>query len=620
MSVLIPGIGRCQVEWHKLEFHQEESTEAGSDLMALTLDLSSNVDGTLDFDRLIPFLQAVGPPLKALTLQGFDKPFRDIIDLNAVIRSCPNLQEPTLTRDLVDVQLDFSEYRASNTTIPELRFEWLNIADFTGALWGRNSPLDKEVRKIGVLEGAAYKAVVTGSKAEAWNALKHMGRPKWLSNFTDLATEYGLPQTSADDVVHLAANKLLLGISSLVNTYNETVMFGVASMLCRLGVRPRPTSTLASHAVANFMAILAYVGYEKDDYLSSYASDPVLALGAIKVWYTRKDGLAKYILPQLKRLILDEVLDTGGIGEMVARILLLLAMDKCVIGDKLFYLCVLRGQYVSVETFLEILGADILQRNGPCRQLRLEPNEDTLWYLLGRRAAGTFPRDQREVDLLIPMFWKRSINGSEMETDEKTKEIGDKESMILIRVKNRYPKDSDFSMSKLRPRVIFEDEATSDTNSDANPLSKRANNEIIRVYMNLQEVRQRSEQGNDFFNFIHCISFKDESSPTMDSGPNASGEASKMEYSTYPFLDEDVAKCLASIVESEWNPQALLDGDLEYRRSLEKGSEGDTSVVLSEVMSDDELKETTSLGFAYPSGYRKEDDLTRVENGGGADN
>ncbi|KAG2910093.1 hypothetical protein PC115_g13037 [Phytophthora cactorum] len=155
-----------------------------------------------------------------------------------------------------------------------------------------------------------------------------MGRPKWLSNFTDLATEYGLPQTSADDVVHLAANKLLLGISSLVNTYNETVMFGVASMLCRLGVRPRPTSTLASHAVANFMAILAYVGYEKDDYLSSYASDPVLALGAIKVWYTRKDGLAKYILPQLKRLILDEVLDTGGIGEMVARILLLLAMDK----------------------------------------------------------------------------------------------------------------------------------------------------------------------------------------------------------------------------------------------------------------------------------------------------
>ncbi|KAG4236689.1 hypothetical protein PC116_g15224 [Phytophthora cactorum] len=529
MSVLIPGIGRCQVEWHKLEFHQEESTEAGSDLMALTLDLSSNVDGTLDFDRLIPFLQAVGPPLKALTLQGFDKPFRDIIDLNAVIRSCPNLQEPTLTRDLVDVQLDFSEYRASNTTIPELRFEWLNIADFTGALWGRNSPLDKEVRKIGVLEGAAYKAVVTGSKAEAWNALKHMGRPKWLSNFTDLATEYGLPQTSADDVVHLAANKLLLGISSLVNTYNETVMFGVASMLCRLGVRPRPTSTLASHAVANFMAILAYVGYEKDDYLSSYASDPVLALGAIKVWYTRKDGLAKYILPQLKRLILDEVLDTGGIGEMVARILLLLAMDKC---ELIYCKGMVRAEYEKPA--FKAWKSQWKEWHMGCthlKQLRLEPNEDTLWYLLGRRAAGTFPRDQREVDLLIPMFWKRSINGSEMETDEKTKEIGDKESMILIRVKNRYPKDSDFSMSKLRPRVIFEDEATSDTNSDANPLSKRANNEIIRVYMNLQEVRQRSEQGNDFFNFIHCISFKDESSPTMDSGPNASGEASKMEYS-----------------------------------------------------------------------------------------
>ncbi|KAG3239019.1 hypothetical protein PI124_g16035 [Phytophthora idaei] len=360
-----------------------------------------------------------------------------------------------------------------------------------------------------------------------------MGRPKWLSNFTDLATEYGLPQTSADDVVHLAANKLLLGISSLVNTYNETVMFGVASMLCRLGVRPRPTSTLASHAVVNFMAILAYVGYEKDDYLSSYASDPVLALGANKVWYTRKDGLAKYILPQLKRSILDEVLDIGGIGEMVARILLLLAMDKCVIGDKLFYFKgMVRADYE--KSAFKAWKSQWKEWHMGCthlKQLRLEPNEDTFWYLLGRRAAGTFPRDQREVDLLIPMFWKRSINGSEMETDEKTKGIGDKESMILIRVKNRYPKDSDFSLSKLRPRVIFEDEATSDTNSDANPLSKRANNEIIRVYMNLQEVRQRSEQGNDFFNFIHCISFKDKSSPTMDSGPNASGEASKMEYS-----------------------------------------------------------------------------------------
>ncbi|KAG3099770.1 hypothetical protein PC121_g1810 [Phytophthora cactorum] len=55
---------------------------------------------------------------------------------------------------------------------------------------------------------STYKAVVTGSKDDAWNALKCMG-------------------------------------------------------------------VQSPQAVANFMAILAYVNYEKESYLSSYASDPV---------------------------------------------------------------------------------------------------------------------------------------------------------------------------------------------------------------------------------------------------------------------------------------------------------------------------------------------------------
>ncbi|EEY52891.1 uncharacterized protein PITG_22007 [Phytophthora infestans T30-4] len=109
-------------------------------------------------------------------------------------------------------------------------------------------------------------------------------------------------------------------------------MFGVASMLCRL--------------VADFMAVLAYVKFEREGYLSSYASDPVLALGAIEVWYFLEDGLSKYILPQLKKLILDEALGTGGICKMVARIVLLLAMDQCVMGDR----SKSHGQFVSVES------------------------------------------------------------------------------------------------------------------------------------------------------------------------------------------------------------------------------------------------------------------------------
>ncbi|KAI9994730.1 hypothetical protein PInf_011561 [Phytophthora infestans] len=88
-------------------------------------------------------------------------------------------------------------------------------------------------------------------------------------------------------------------------------MFGVALMLCRLGVSPYSKSTLASELVAQFMAVLAYVKFEKKGYLSSYASYPVLALGAIKVWYDVDKALPKYILPQLNKLILDEAVDLG---------------------------------------------------------------------------------------------------------------------------------------------------------------------------------------------------------------------------------------------------------------------------------------------------------------------
>ncbi|EGZ26490.1 hypothetical protein PHYSODRAFT_320426 [Phytophthora sojae] len=163
------------------------------------------------------------------------------------------------------------------------------------------------------------------------------------------------------------------------------------------------------------MAILAYVNFKREGLVSSYASDPVLALGAMKV-----------------------CAGSGEVGEMVARILLLLAMDKCVMGDKDFSQCYHTiGQFVPVQQFLDVLqgnkerpiyrkkmdseitkGPEFKVRRSKWEgwyvgfthfvQLHLEPNEDTLWFLLGRRAAGIFPRNQSGADLLIPMFKKRS--------------------------------------------------------------------------------------------------------------------------------------------------------------------------------------------------------------------
>ncbi|KAF1775780.1 hypothetical protein GQ600_20224 [Phytophthora cactorum] len=182
---------------------------------------------------------------------------------------------------------------------------------------------------------ATYKAVVTGSKDDVWNALKRMG-----------VQHYGFPKTSGADVVSLAANKLLLG--PLVND-------------------PSTGCTSATSVVANFMAILAYVNYEKESYLSSYASDP--------------NGLAKYILPQLKKLILDEALDTGGTGEMLVRILFLLA--RAMLGcDKIpIYR---KGMYPADKPGFEAWKPQWKDWHTlgftHFAQLQVEPNEDTMWY------------------------------------------------------------------------------------------------------------------------------------------------------------------------------------------------------------------------------------------------
>ncbi|KAI9994712.1 hypothetical protein PInf_011543 [Phytophthora infestans] len=505
--------------------------------------------------------------------------------------------------------------------------------DMTGGGQVENLTLSAEAELKA--EIAAYKAIVTGSENDGWSALLRMGRPMWWSTFTE---RDGLPQVFLSDLVTQAANMLLMGNDFKQEaSYNEKTMFGVASMLCRLGVRPYSTSTLASQVVADFMAVLAYVKFESEGYLSSYASDPVLALGAIKVWHFLKDGLSKYILPQLKKLILDEALDTGGICEMVARILLLLAMDKCVMRDRIKP----KGQFVSVESFLNVMGCDKVEvyiegmlpgnketftewksewkdwRMGFTHfiQLQVEPTEDTLWYLLGRRAAGILPRNQLEADLMIPVFWNKD---------------GEKErvSFMLIQVKSHIPKDDGFSQAaskKLSPWFVFESPhskgekpkegpalkkpavkpAPKKRTVNEYPLSETPVSDVIRICMNLsKEETSGPESLNDSFPFISSTSLTKDSST-----PEARGEDTdvytlcfrSLGCETYPFLKEDVAQCLASIVASPWDPMALVDGDLKRRG---KGTKAETlQEALTRAMPDHELKQTARRGLACTPGH-----------------
>ncbi|KAG2919163.1 hypothetical protein PC115_g10232 [Phytophthora cactorum] len=129
-----------------------------------------------------------------------------------------------------------------------------------------------------------YKASVHEVDPDrVWNTLVSMGRPIWHSYAT---TDTKDPK----DVLILAATKLFGGLGPFKKeSYGSSSLQGVAALLCRLGLRLQARSVFASQAVADFMAILHYVNYT---------------------------GVH------------------GDIGEVVARILFVLAMDASIMGDK----------------------------------------------------------------------------------------------------------------------------------------------------------------------------------------------------------------------------------------------------------------------------------------------
>ncbi|KAG2775741.1 hypothetical protein Pcac1_g13730 [Phytophthora cactorum] len=103
---------------------------------------------------------------------------------------------------------------------------------------------------------------------------------KQLPGVTNLAYK-AYAELTADHVrreVYLAASKLRVGLSPTQETSYESkkALHGVASVLCRLGLRPVSNSSLASQLVASFMAVLQYIKLKHDAHVCSYVTEPIL--------------------------------------------------------------------------------------------------------------------------------------------------------------------------------------------------------------------------------------------------------------------------------------------------------------------------------------------------------
>ncbi|KAK1946689.1 hypothetical protein P3T76_002241 [Phytophthora citrophthora] len=425
------------------------------------------------------------------------------------------------------------------------------------------------------------------------------------------------------DIFWFAARKLLIGLPpDFPSSYTELTLHGVASLFCRLGLRPNSFNRKAPLLVANLMSVLHYVTYKNDAYISGYVSEPILTFGASYMWYELEDlkrpsALERYILPQFRTMLFNGEINTSNIGEPVSRIFLLLAMDAVAKASSKAWVFAFSGRFCDVPRFVEKLVGDNPQiREGNSEiineekmdayrkwveswdgwqvcfshfvDLKKEPTTGVLWKLLDRRAASVLPREQLGADLIIPIFHPK---------DRDVHPEGSV-SFILVRVNSQVGGDDEFPDSALRelsPSYVFE------KTDKPNSVHTTSNHEAIRLYLSLFEVsnettapaqsivteklmsRNKVKQG---FDGSLCV--RGVLAPNSDEGKNEL-------HQRWPFLTKGLVGKLREIANTAW-----WDGQTQVENDLKDRSEHDERNYLSSVLFKDvaRVRASNTLHFA----------------------
>jgi hypothetical protein len=304
-----------------------------------------------------------------------------------------------------------------------------------------------------------------------------LGRPLW-----DLYI--GKEPGSLAPVVSLARGKLLRGRREPACSDAERVAIACVRLSLDVGI----FTELAHDLVAGHMATLLAVDSPRRYLLLSYASEPVLGEAAAQLWNSVTNGdryWQKEILPALVRLSQHNTVSIGEKGELVARLLLLLAVDKANPASQVasepengpYY-----SQPVPLIKFLAELAnvardgddgrsADLetgLLKNATIRlthfiALRTTPTMRTLQLLWSRCAGGAMPTGHVGADIIIPL-----------QLSDRTL------SCILVQVKNQVS-TANFVLAasdRLLPDNVF-----SDSDLAALPV-------IVRILMQLGSTRE----------------------------------------------------------------------------------------------------------------------------------
>eukprot|EP00980_Cylindrotheca_fusiformis_P026829 scaffold17595_cov113-Cylindrotheca_fusiformis.AAC.14 len=103
----------------------------------------------------------------------------------------------------------------------------------------------------------------------------------------------------------------------------------LALLACRVGLRISPCSRMAPSLVCNHMAtIVRAFAISMDEVVVEYPSEPILAIASRSYWYTYR-GFLLDAFSRMKEYYASGDVEKGHQGDMIVRLLTLVAIDKC---------------------------------------------------------------------------------------------------------------------------------------------------------------------------------------------------------------------------------------------------------------------------------------------------
>ena len=389
--------------------------------------------------------------------------------------------------------------------------------------------------------------------------LARKGRPLWR---TTIEFPSGANPTkdhfdrTAKSLGQFAFQKLMKRHDSSMETIPQSgwEQEDALAVICpRVDLFVTPNSELSEHLVADRMATLMYISEDRKNLFLQYPSEPVLVEGSIMAM--RNKDFRLFCVRTIIDLSKKGMVLAGVRGEIVARILIIFAWDKATAGLPIQSVPIsverFLGAFIKWEKFTGAFGKFDGPKNALTKfskgaifcthftSVNYAVKRDMLWSFFYRGAAITCKRNQRAIDLIIPVL----LEGGCM-------------SFILIQVKN-------YASS---PGTPVQDSTSMTPGNCGIDEEEDVKYPYLTLYMSLRGYKKPAikslldEPGYIFsLNYLMLINSK---SKSQDS--RISAGLYMIDPEVYPFL-EDQKNLVGALNELlvDWLDPVMLESDIE---------------------------------------------------------